>query len=149
MATFNSGVDAMFIQPSDLVGQSVVITPAALSASYAPSAAVDVRDFRQVDWGMLITNVGTGPITRIDVQWEFSDVASPASTDWMALQTESITGGVSTPATYEVQQPLSGAAPITKIWTTVSRGRWMRILVKAGVGTPTSSVIALTALRRA
>ena len=125
-----------------------IATPTTLTAAFVASAEIDVRNFSAVDWNMLISNAGTGPITRVDLQWEFSEVATPGANDWMLLQTEAITAGVSTPSTYEVQQPIAGTAPYTRSWTTEVRGRWMRILVKAGVGTPTSSVIALAALRR-
>jgi hypothetical protein len=133
-------------QQSDASAQSIA-TPTTLTASLVASAVIDVRNFYQVDWSMACSDGGTGPVTRVDVQWEFAETAVPVATDWTPLQTEAITAGVSTPSSYEVQQPVP-AAPWTRGWTTGVKGRWMRILVKAGVGVPATSVIALSALRR-
>lgn len=124
-----------------------IATPTTLTAVFVASAEIDVRNFSQVDWSMTVSNGGTGPVTRVDLQWEFAETLVPVSTDWSPLQTEAIAAGVSTPSSYEVQQTVP-AAPFTRNWTTAVRGRWMRIKVKAGVGTPASSVIALSALRR-
>jgi hypothetical protein len=148
MATYHSAIDALLGIPlqSDASGGSLA-SPTALTAAFVASTSLDVRNFREVEWAMYVSNAGTGPVTRVDVEWEFSLVASPGANDWMLLQTESILSGVSTPSTYEIRQTIS-TAPFTKTWTTPVKGRWMRILVKAGAGTPTSSVIALTAMRR-
>ena len=142
-----SGVTPQTPKVSDTVGASVA-TPTALTASYVASPAVDVGGYAEVDWSILVTNAGTGPVTRVDAQWEFATTAAPVDADWSPLQTEVVAAGVSTPSSYEVQQPIAGAVPYSKAWTTKARGRWMRIKVKAGAGTATSSAIALSALRR-
>jgi hypothetical protein len=136
-------------QQSDAVAIALVpATPTALTASFVASGVLDVRNFSSVDWNMAISNAGAGPVTRVDLQWEFAETAVPVAADWTPLQTEAITAGVSTPSTYEVQQPITGlVVPFTRSWTTEVKGRWMRILVK-GFGDATSSAIVLTALRR-
>ncbi|TAL43159.1 MAG: hypothetical protein EPN91_06990 [Salinibacterium sp.] len=126
----------------------VIAAPTALTGAFVASDPIYVAGWHEVDWAMLISNDGAGPVTRADVQFEFAETVTPVAADWTALQTEAIVAGVSTPSTYEVRQPLGGAAPYTKAWTTQVRGLWMRILVQAGVGDPTGSVIALSALRR-
>ena len=126
-----------------------IASPTTLTAGYVASDSIDVRNFREVDWFMEVSNKGTGPITRIDFQWEYADNDTPTASDWKTYQTESISSGVSTPSTYELQQSVSALAVTFNIGgTTQVRGRRMRVLVKAGAGTPTSSVIVLTAYRR-
>jgi hypothetical protein len=134
-----------FLQSDPAAIALVPPTPVALTAAFVASGVLDVRNFAEVDWNMAVANIAA--VTRVDLQWEFAETAVPAATDWTPLQTEAIAAGLSTPSTYEVQQPV-GAAPFTRSWTTKARGRWMRALVRAGVGAPAGSVIALTALRR-
>lgn len=146
MATFHSGVDSLMPFHSDTSEQAIP-TPATLTAIYVASDPIEVTNYQFVNWRMYVTNAGTGPTTRVDVQWEFSNAAVPGANDWSPLQVEVITAGVSTPDTYEVQQTI-GSAPLTAGWKTEVEGRWMRMLVKAGVGDPTASAIVLAALRR-
>lgn len=152
------GVVTIFEQPDDGDGSDgavasdaapiVIPAPVALTGAFVASDPIYVAGWHEVDWAMLISNAGLGPVTRADVQFEFAETVVPVAADWTALQTEAIVAGVSTPSTYEVRQPIGGAVPYTKAWTTQVRGLWMRILVQAGVGDPTGSVIALSALRR-
>lgn len=119
--------------------------PLTLTGAFVAGDAVDVRNFYEVDWALLCTD--SAAVTRVDVQWEFAETAVPGASDWAPFQTEVVTAGVSAPSTYEMQQP-TPAAPYTRGWTTKVKGRWMRMLVKAGVGAFAGSVIVISALRR-
>jgi hypothetical protein len=136
-----------FLQSDPVAIALVPPTPVTLTAVFVASGVLDVRNFAEVDWNLLVTNGGADPVTQVNVQWEFAETAAPAATDWTPLQTEAIAAGVSTPSTYEMRQTV-GAVPFTRSWTTKARGRWMRALVRGAVGDPTGSIIALTALRR-
>ena len=135
------------IMSSDASGISIA-TPVTLTAAPVASAAISVLNYSEVDWNCHVT--ASGLVTQITVSWEYSSAASPGASDWSPLNVETIAAGVSTPYQYTVPTTVAGA-PYTVSWTTLVRGRWMRILIWATAGAggwPAGSIIALTAERR-
>lgn len=137
----------IFTLQSDQSGQTIAL-PTSVTSSFVESTEVDIRNFSEVDWIISFSNAAS--ITRIDLQWEWTDdLIVTQSTKWTPLSTETVSVGVSTVSTYEIQYSINGlAVPFSRGFTTPAIGRYMRILIKAGVGSPTSSSILLKYLRR-
>ncbi len=148
MPKFTSTGGEVVGMESDLVGTSVRAS-AALTGTAVASTSLDVRGYREIDFLVNVTNKGTGPITRVDATIEASDQASPASTDWAPIQAEAVAAGVATVNDYTIQKDISAlTATFTLVFRAPVTGRFMRIKLHAGVGTPTSSAASCTAYRR-
>jgi hypothetical protein len=125
---------------------------AALTAAYVSATAVDVTGFSWVDWHIVVTNKGAGPITSIACLVQYSNIASPAAgtdVDWCTLQSEAIAAGTATLSDYTPTKDISGLTATFGLGVSaLVRGRWMRIQIKAAAGDPTGSAVSITALRR-
>ena len=123
-----------------------VRSSAALTASYVYTDWSDVRLYEAIDWIIYLT--AQGSITRLDVVVQFSLKLTPnETTDWATLQAEDISStGVATLSDYVLQKTISSV--ITLGVSSPTRGRFMRIGIKAGVGSVTNSLCAIEAIRR-
>lgn len=124
-------------------------SPTTLTNAMQTTPSFSVAGYSEVDLTARVGAGGAGPITQIEVSFEYTTTASPASdADWTLLQTETVTLGVSTPSDYVIQQPVSGAGPYTRTWTAQVRGVLMRGLLRASVGDPTGSTVQMFYSRR-
>lgn len=129
---------------------SSVLASAALTASYTDSIsdALDVSNCQWVDWQVAFATPGAPTLTAPSIIVQWSNVASPGSTDWVDLTREEFatTGsGVATESQY-VATYTAPAVPGTIGTRTKARGNWMRIQVKAT--TATNVTRSVTAYRR-
>lgn len=123
-----------------------VRSAAALTASYVYTSWMDVRLFEAIDWIIYLT--AQGSITRLDMVIQFAVNLTPNDdTDWAVMQAEDInSSGVATLSDYAIRKTISST--ITLGVSSCVRGRYMRIGILAGVGSPTGSTCSIKALRR-
>ena len=123
-----------------------VRSSAVLTTSYVYTTWMDVRLFEAIDWIIYLT--AQGSITRLDLVIQFAINLSPNDdTDWAIMQAEDIAStGVSTLSDYAIQKTISST--VTLGVSSCVRGRFMRIGIKAGVGSVTNSLCTIKALRR-
>ena len=136
---------------SDAPGGVPSASPTALTGSYVNAAYIQVTGYRELDLQATITNLGTGPVTRLDVQFEYTLDSDPAAAKWSPYQVEAVDSatGISVPVPYTIQQSLAGyAVTFALTWTVQVRGSYMRAKVKAGAGVSTNSALTLKYLRR-
>lgn len=117
-----------------------------LTASVVYTQWMDVRTFEAIDWVVYLT--AQGSITRLDflIQWTV-EISPNDTTDWAVLQSESIdSSGIATLSNYQLRKTISGV--VTLGISSPCRGRFMRLGIFAGVGSPTNSLCSIDALRR-
>ena len=124
---------------------------AALTAAYVATTATDCRLFQAIDWEIFVTNK-TG-LATLFFGVQCSVLAAPdagTGTDWFWVQTETVAAGVATESNYEYSKSL--AAEVAPFALGVSllhtRGRWMRLMVRADAADAASRCSVL-AYRRA
>jgi len=135
---------------SDSVGTDVLGTGTVsivLSAAFQSATKISVRNFNEIEWFVHVSNYGLGPVTQLDLEIQFSEKATPGSTDWAFLTTEVVTAGNAVKSDFTAMFDTTGG-PATIAISTPVRGQVMRLRVKAAVGDPTNSLFYVTAYRR-
>jgi hypothetical protein len=131
---------------------NTIFGPAALiQFAYQATNPIDVFGYRTVDFVVRITNLGNGPMTRLDMQFQFSEKSNPnplVDSDWATVQSQQISLGVATLSDYTLQKALPGVAPVTVGVGIPVRARFMRMKLQSGNGDATNSVVLVNALRR-
>lgn len=107
--------------------------------------AIDVSDFREIDWFISFDDKLTA--TSMSAVIQFSYKENPTiDADWFVLQTEEISSGTAIVEDYVVSRDLAPATGIAQFSIgSAVRGRTMRIVVTADA---TTSGATITALRR-
>jgi len=141
----------------DIQGKEVRAADALIAVVMEATDAVDCFGYRHIDWVVYMTNPGSGPITRVDMQIQFSEKLDPSpilDSDWAILQSHEINQGIAPLYNYTMQMPIPSLGPgpdfipFTFGITSPVRGRWMRLLITAGAGDPTNSLVSVNAIRR-
>lgn len=118
---------------SDLLGDSS--SPVTLGTSYSAgttSSAISTIGQKYAVFWVYVSVASTA--TQIDMQVEVAESAT--SSDWVPLQAESVSSGVATQDTYEIQKAFTGTGLILASSIPVRGLPAMRIKVKADAGTP-------------
>lgn len=127
-----------------------ILGPGALSAGPNATAGFLSWGFTAADLSVHFTNVGVGPITAVDVVFQWANISpllSPASTDWADVLTETIALGVATEFTYTPTAIPVVAAPSTLGLRCRTMGTWMRMVITP-TGDPAGSGVLITVVRR-
>lgn len=113
-------------------GSTKVIDDQELSTSYVYSSTIDVTEFDTID--VILDLTAAASITEVTWTWQWSISPSPGASDWVTLQDDD--GSAFTD--YERTQAVSGADKYAGP-TVPTRGRTMRVAIKASTGTATDS----------
>lgn len=114
----------------------------ALTDAWVSTSPVAVHNGRRVDWTIRVSE--TGSATRLDARVQVATAEDPGDADWSTVQTEAVAAGVATLSDYELRKDLSAALTLGIGLDT--RGRWMRLQIKAGTGDPAGSACSVEAL---
>jgi len=98
--------------------------------------------FTEVDYLVRVDDAGT--LTSIEIGIQYSLQSTPVV--WNAMQTESVTEGVSTLYPYVIQKASPTTADLIA-FTVPVRGQYQRLMIK-GTGTVSGCSISAYALRR-
>ena len=112
---------------------------AAIIDSNAQTALVDCLDVDFVDVIVEFTNLGTGPVSAVNIVGRGSGIAAPdvsTGADWSTINTESVdtTTGISTIVPYVGQVAVGSVGRYMVSFPT--RGRYFSALVSAGLCRP-------------
>jgi hypothetical protein len=75
-----------------------------------------------------------GGASRLDLQLEVAETLG--SSDWVPLQTESVSSGTATQSDYEIQKAVSGTGLVLAASIPVRGFRYWRIKMKSNAGSP-------------
>lgn len=139
--TFSDGT----LDPGNYRGISVR-SSSALTTGLVYTDWADVRLFEAIDWQIFLT--AQGSITRLDMVIQYSTKLTPSGdTDFSTLQVESVdSSGIATLSDYDIRKTISST--VTLGITSPVRGRFMRLGIKAGVGSVTNSLCNIDVFRR-
>lgn len=136
-------------RPADTVGFSVLPATVLSLVTHVATRAIDCAGYDNVDFTLLVSNFGVGPITSLVWDFQWTNKLNPAETDWSPLESEAIAAGVATQSDYLPTKDVTGkAAPYTLGLRQRAQGRFVRARFLAGAGNPAGSSITVTAMRR-
>lgn len=119
--------------PSDLLGSSG--SPVTLGTTYAAggtSSAFEMSLQKYVSFMVYVSALGGA--SRLDLQLEVAETLG--SSDWVPLQTESVSAGIATQSDYEIQKAVSGTGLVLAASIPVRGFRYWRIKMKSNAGSP-------------
>ena len=118
--------------PADLLGSSG--SAVTLGTSYTPlatSSGVDMDGDKYIV--LYVYCSALGGAGRLDLQLEVSEELAG---DYVPVQTESVSSGVSTQSDYEIQKAVTGTGAALLVSIPTRGIRFWRIKMKADAGTP-------------